>query len=100
MAGGGSTGFGVKFFDSLLEEFVGVRARDEVFVGEKESGDSLQAEAIGFLAIGVDKIGKRGIFEGGGDPQGVETGNFGETMNVARRFDGMPIEPEIGRAHV
>jgi hypothetical protein len=95
VAGGGSTGFGVKFFDGLLEEIVGMCAGDEVLVGEKESGDSLEAEAIGFLTIGVDKISKCGILEGGGDPEGIEAGNFGEAMNIAWRFDGVPIEPVV-----
>jgi hypothetical protein len=95
MAGGRSTGFGVKFFNSLLQEFVGMRAGDEVFVGEKQSGDSLEAAAIGFLAIGVDNIGECGILEGGGDSEGVETGNFGKAMNVARRFNGVTIQPVV-----
>lgn len=85
----------MKFFHSFLEEFIGVGTGDEIFVTEEKSGNTLEAKAIGFLAVGIDKIGKPGIFEGGGDAERIKTGKLGESVNVARRFDGMSIEPIV-----
>jgi len=95
VAGGGGAGFGVEFLHSLLEEFIGVGAGDEIFVTEEKSGNALETKAIGFVAVSIDKIGKLGIFEGGGDAERIKTGKLGESVNVARRFDGMSIEPIV-----
>lgn len=72
MGGGGGAGFGVEFFYGFQEEFVGMRAGDEVFVCEEESGDTLETKTIGFLPVVVDQVGEPGIFEGGGDAERVE----------------------------
>lgn len=95
MSGGGGVGFGMKFFDGFEEEVVGVCAGDEIFVGEEKSGDALKAEAICFVAVVVDENGEPGIFESGGDAERIETGKLGESMNIARRFDGLTIEPVV-----
>jgi hypothetical protein len=85
----------MKFFYGLEEEIVGVCAGDEVFVREEKSGNTLKTEAVGFVAIIVDEIGEFGIFEGRGDAKRIEASKLGEAMNIARRFDGMSIEPIV-----
>ena len=85
----------MEFFDGLLEEFVGVGAGDEIFVTEEKSGNTLETKTIGFVAVGINDIGELGIFEGGGDAERIETGKLSQSVNVARRFDGMSIEPIV-----
>lgn len=84
VARSGGVRFGVKFLDSLSQEFVRVCPGDQIFVREEQGGHTLQSTAIGFIAIVVDHIGKLGILQRGGDPERIQTAKLGEPMNIPR----------------